>query len=83
MNIEFTKASNPAMYEAFARVINHICDKHQTQNEREVLNLIQQEFQVRLMRKPNGLYATEYITTEYIAHFANEQACTMFMLRWL
>lgn len=74
MNIEFSKETNPNLFEAFVRVIDYICHKHQTCNEKEVINLIQQEFAVRLIRKGE--------TTEWVAHFANEKACTLFMLRW-
>lgn len=77
MNIEFSKSTNPTMFQAVVRVVEYICDKYQTRNEREVISLIQQEFGVRLIRK-NGTTPT----TEWIAHFANEKACTMFMLRW-
>jgi hypothetical protein len=78
MNIEFSKSTNPTMFQAFVRVVNYICDKHQTRNEVEVINLIQQEFGVRLIRK-NG----NAPTTEWVAHFASEGTCTMFMLRWV
>jgi hypothetical protein len=78
MNIEFSKSTHPTMFQAVVRVVNYICDKHQTRNEQEVIGLIQQEFGVRLIRKNENTP-----TTEWIAHFASEKACTMFMLRWV
>jgi hypothetical protein len=77
MNIEFSKSTHPTMFQAVVRVVEYICDKHKTRNEVEVINLIQQEFGVRLIRK-NG----NAPTTEWVAHFTSEKACTMFMLRW-
>jgi hypothetical protein len=78
MNIEFSKSTNPTMFQAVVRVVEYICDKHQTRNEQEVISLVQQEFGVRLIRKDGNTP-----TTVWIAHFASEQAFTMFMLRWL
>ena len=77
MKIEFSKETHPTLFRAIVRVVEHICKKYQTRNEREVINLIQQEFGVRLICKDGTLP-----TTVWIAHFANERVCTMFMLRW-
>ena len=77
MNIEFSKSTHPTMFQAVVRVVEYICNKHQTRNEREVISLIQQEFGVRLIRKDGTTP-----TTVWIAHFASEKVCTMFMLRW-
>jgi hypothetical protein len=77
MNIEFSKSTHPTMFQAVVRAIEYICDNHQTRNEREVLNLTQQELGVRLIRKDGTTP-----TTVWIAHFASEEVCTMFMLRW-
>ncbi len=77
MNIEFSKSTHPTMFQAVVRVVEYICNKHQTRNEREVISLIQQEFGVRLIRKDGNTP-----TTVWIAHFASEKVCTMFMLRW-
>jgi len=78
MNIEFSKSTNPTMFQAVVRAIEYICDHHQTRNEGEVISLIQQEFGVRLIRKDENTP-----TTVWIAHFASEGTCTMFMLRWV
>jgi hypothetical protein len=77
MNIEFSKETDPKLFQAVVRVVEYICDKYQTRNEEEVIGLIQQDFGVRLMRKDGTIP-----TTIWIAHFASEKACTMFMLRW-
>ena len=77
MNIEFSKSTHPTLFQAVVQVVNYICDKHKTRNEVEVINLIQQEFGVRLIRKDGTTP-----TTVWIAHFASEGAFTMFMLRW-
>jgi hypothetical protein len=77
MNIEFSTETNPTLFLAFVRVIDHICDKHQTRNETEVLELIQQELGVKLIRKDSTSK-----TTKWIAHFADEKAHTLFILRW-
>jgi hypothetical protein len=78
MNIGFSKEINPTIFQAVVRAVEYICDKHQTRNEVEVISLIQQEFGVRLIRKNRTT-----TTTEWIAHFASEEVCTMFILRWV
>lgn len=77
MNIEFSKTTNPTLFQAFVRVIENICEKHQTRNEQEVISLIQQEFGVRLIRKYGNTP-----TTEWIAHFVDDKMYTWFLLRW-
>jgi hypothetical protein len=84
MNIKFSKATHPTLFQAFVHAIEYICDKHKiykTRNEKEIFNLIQQDLGVRLTRKNTNFQTTEY-TTEYIAHFVNEKVYTVFILRW-
>ncbi len=81
MNIKFSKWTHPTLFQALVRVAEHVSNKHQTRNEKEVLNLIQQECGVRFIRNEN--YDPDYnTTTKWIAHFAGEKAYTMFMVKW-
>jgi hypothetical protein len=66
MNIEFSTTTNPRVFEAFVRVITFIVEKYGTSNSREIINLIQQDYGVRLITRDNSPLFT--------AHFANERA---------
>lgn len=81
MNITFSSQTNSELFKTIVRLVEHICEKHGTRNEHEVINLIQQEWGVRLIR--DGRYDGGNATvTLWTAHFASEKAYVWFLLRW-
>lgn len=79
MNIEFSKSTNPTLFQAFVNAIEYVCENHQTRNQGEVINIIQQELGVRLIRHERGEGDT---ATKWTAHFVDDKVYVWFLLRW-
>jgi hypothetical protein len=74
MNVEFSSTQNISVFQAFVYVVDVVRKKYHTRDPREIINLIQQDYGVRLINRDNS--------TLYTAHFASEQEYTLFLLRW-
>lgn len=74
MTVEFSSTQNTGVFQAFVRVIEFMVKKYGTSNSREIINLIQQDYGIRLITRDNS--------SLYTAHFANERAYVWFLLRW-
>jgi hypothetical protein len=78
MNITFSLNSNPALFRAFNRAIEHICDGNPIRSQDTVIDLLQQKCGVRLIRDGGDHTGT----TRWTAHFVDDITYAWFLLRW-
>jgi hypothetical protein len=79
MNVAFSKNSNSVLFKAFLNILADTvikCGRYETEI---IIEYIQAEYDIRLSYNQNELFKDSTVIT---AQFSDENAFTMFILRW-